>query len=226
MNLLIVDNQDVLRKGLTELVRNSVDTAVISEAKDGLAALSVAKASPPQLAILDIHMPHLDGIATARQLLSAHPELKIVFLTIHSDSETVRAAFDAGASGYVLKDDDVDVLLEAIRTVSDGHTFLSPQLSDTGEALTAAANHANKHTALSGILTKRQIEVLTLLATGLSVREIASKTGLSTKTLDSHRRHIQKRLDIHTTADLTRLAIREGLVDLDGVASNADHNAD
>ena len=214
MNILIAECQEILREGVAAVVREAFEGARVLTAEDGPGALACAKDVKLDLAILDIDLPKLSGIETSRLLLSDHPELRIIFLTLCGESSLIQQAFEAGASGYLLKHEHPDELQRAIVAATSGNRFLSSDLKDKFDV--GSMTDSGPQAVGVSCLTKRQIQVLSLVASGLSIREIASRTGLSTKTVDAHRRKICQRLEIESIADMTRVAIREGLVGLDG----------
>lgn len=214
--ILLVENQHLLREAVAELIRSMLDGVEVFEAEDGIAAMSVLRASRPDLAVIDGSTPHINGVATSQRLRAAHPSLAIIFLTEDRSLSTVREVFTAGANGYLLKSDSTDVLIDAIRAVLGGDKYLSPEIKGLSGSFLEADHSTGKGIDLSSVLTRRQVEVLALLASGMSIREISDQIGLSTKTLDSHRREIHRRLGINSIAEVTRYALQEGLIDLDG----------
>jgi DNA-binding NarL/FixJ family response regulator len=179
---------------------------VIGEAADGQEALLIAHQHHPDVAVLDIGMPHLNGLETARRLREALPQTKIVLLTMHTEDPYVLEAMQAGAVGYVLKTQAMLDLVQAIQNVVQGHIYLSPRIS---RALVTA--YLTRSGPTPDPLTSREREVLQLIAEGETTKEIAWRLRLSTKTVESHRIRLMRKLDIHETATLVRYAIRRGL---------------
>jgi two-component system response regulator NreC len=180
--------------------------AVIGEASDGQEALHIAHAQHPDVAVLDIGMPYLNGLETARRLRETLPQTKIVLLTMHTEDPYVLEAVQAGAVGYVLKTQAALDLVQAIRDVLQGEIYLSPKVSRT--VVTA---YLTRSDLPPDPLTSREREVLQLIAEGETTKEIAWRLGLSVKTVESHRIKLMRKLDIHETATLVRYAIRRGL---------------
>lgn len=214
MNILIIDSREILREGVAEMVRGCMPNATVTTASSGLSAMQAADAGRLDMVILDVELAEMSGIETAKRLRQAHPLVKPVFLTEQTDPTVARHALDAGAKGYLLKHEQPDILTQAIHRIANGETIISEPLRHQ----IPDANAANQAPQPAGFasLTKRQAQILAMVASGLSAREIASLTGLASKTVDTHRRSIGAKLGVDTTADYTRIAIREGLVSLDG----------
>jgi two-component system response regulator NreC len=205
IRILLADDHVIVRQGLRALLEQA-GLAVIGEASDGEKALEVAHEQQPDVAVLDIGMPRLNGLETARRLREAVPQAKIVLLTVHTEDPYVLEAMQAGAVGYVLKTQATLDLVQAIQAVLQGEIYLSPRVSRT--VVTA-------YLTRSGLppdpLTSREREILQLIAEGQTTKEIAWRLGLSAKTVESHRIRLMRKLDIHETATLVRYAIRRGL---------------
>ena len=204
--LLLADDHGLVRHGLRLLVEQA-GMVVMGEASDGLEALRLAHTHSPEVAILDIAMPHLNGIETARRLRETLPQLKSILLTMHTEEAYVLEALQAGAVGYVVKTQAAADLVEAIRTAVQGGIYVSPVVL-----------HAVVQAYLSGAplppdpLTPREREIVQRIAEGQTTKEIAAHLGLSVKTVESHRINLMRKLDIHETATLVRYAIRRGLI--------------
>lgn len=211
--ILLVDDHNILREGLFVMLEalNSID--VVAQASDGRTAISLTRKFNPDIVLMDINMPGLNGIDCAQKLKEEFPNLKIIILSMHSDRQLVIGALRAGISGYLLKDCDFEELKRAIQTVNANETYLSPQITGT-----VVKGYMDKLIQLDdsslGILTVREREILQLVAEGNSTRQMAEKINLSTKTIEYHRRNIMEKLDIHNTAELTKFAIREKLTTL------------
>jgi two-component system response regulator NreC len=207
--ILLADDHALIRQGLKALLEKQ-GCLVVGEAADGQEALRSAEITQPEIAILDISMPILNGIDTARQLKKSAPKTKIILLTQHDEDQYVTEALRAGVKGYVLKNQAADDLVLAIREVSKGSVYLSPRISravvDTYLDLTKARLGAEP---LSG----RERQVLQLVGEGKSSKDVATLLGISVKTAESHRARLMKKLDIHETAGLVRYAIRHGLLE-------------
>jgi len=205
--LLLADDHTILVEGLKALLAAEFD--VVATAGDGRAVLEAAKEYQPDIVLLDISMPGLNGIEAARRLKQSNPDSKLIVLTMHGDLSFVRAAFEAGASGYVLKQSAATELVTALREVDTGRRYISSLILERlgTETLTFLRRPAK----LSGDLTSRQREVLQLLAEGRVRKEIAEILGVSVKTVEFHKQKITEKLGLHTDAELTAYAIRHGI---------------
>jgi DNA-binding NarL/FixJ family response regulator len=205
IQILFADDHIMVRQAVRALLEQA-GMAVLGEASDGQEALQIAHAQPPDVALLDITMPHLNGLETARRLRDACPQTKMIMLTAHTEAPYVLEAVQAGAVGYVVKTQATGDLVQAIRDVLQGRMYVSPRVSHT--VVTAYLRHADLP---PDPLTSREREVLQLIAEGETTKEIAWRLELSTKTVESHRSRLMHKLDIHDTATLVRYAIRRGL---------------
>ena len=205
VRILLAEDHMIVRQGLRALLEQA-GMVVIAEASDGHEALRRAHEHPPDVAVLDIAMPHLNGLETARRLRETVPQTKIVLLTMHTEEPYVLEALQAGTVGYVLKTQAAGDLVQAIRDVLQGAVYLSPRVTNTvvQAYLTGASLPPDP-------LTTREREVLQRIAEGQTTKEIAAHLGLSVKTVESHRVNLMRKLDIHETATLVRYAIRRGL---------------
>ena len=203
--VLLADDHTLVMEGLKSLLASHVD--VVGSAEDGRALVEAAIRLKPDVIILDIAMPVLNGIEAARQLRKDLPAAKLIFLTMYSDALYVDEALRMGVSGYVLKRSAASDLLEAIQTVHRGHRYLTPLL---GRA-SGEAEPLRGQTVVSGDLTARQREVLQLVAEGRSEKEIAFELGISLKTVQFHKSNLTRHLGLHTTAELIKYAIRRGM---------------
>ncbi len=205
IRILLADDHVMLRQGLRTLLEQA-GMAVIAEASDGQEALQLAHKEHPDVVVLDIGMPYLNGFETARRLRDTLPRSKIVLLTMHTDEPYVLEALQTGAVGYVLKTQAAVDIVQAIRDVLQGGIYLSPRVS---RAVVTA--YLSRSEPPPDPLTAREREILQLIAEGETTKEIASRLGLSVKTVESHRINLMRKLDIHETATLVRYAIRRGL---------------
>ena len=211
LKILIVDDHKLMREGLAELIRHEDGMSVVGEAESGIMAVRLACELKPDIVLMDIEMPDLNGIEAARQIRKEAPEVKIIALSMHEDRRFVRQMFGAGARGYVLKGSAFEELAIAIRTVASGHIYANLNLSDM--LLTDYIKELSDTTKpMASLLTAREREVLQLLAEGNGNKEIAVKLNVSVTTIDSHRKHITDKLGLHSIAELTRYAIHEGMV--------------
>ena len=214
LKILLADDHKIVRDGLKSLLKKEDGMEVVGEADNGRKTVQLARDLEPEIIIMDISMPDLNGVEATRQILADSPDVKIIALSMHSDKRYVRAALSAGASGYLLKDSAFEELVEAIRTVDTGRFYLSTGVVGV-VVKDYVGSQANKEALTSDLLSAREREVLQLLAEGKSTKEIASDLYVSVKTIETHRQNIMQKLDIHTIAGLTRYAIREGLTSLD-----------
>ena len=211
--ILVADDHSILREGLRALLSNTPDLEVIGEAEDGQDTIKKVTQLQPHLVLIDLSMPIINGTEAIRVIKQRHPEIKIIALTVHKSEEYVRATLDAGADGYVLKDDTGGDLLSSIRNVRNGGIHLSPGICDK-----VINGYLDRRPAKSGSgrswdqLTVREREVLKLIAEGNKNREIAKHLSLSIKTVEKHRSNLMNKLDLHGVSALTAYAIDNNLV--------------
>ncbi len=215
IRILLADDHTIMRQGLRSLLEKEPEMEVVGEAEDGRKALRLVQELVPDIIVMDISMPNLNGIDATHKIVSKFPEVKIIALSIHSNKRFVADMLKAGASGYILKECLFDELVQAIRTVIDGGTYLSPRI--TGVVVGDYVEHLSAtlpESSLS-ILTEREHEVLQLLAEGKTTKQIALELHVSSKTIEANRHNIMEKLDIYSLAELTKYAIREGLTSLE-----------
>lgn len=205
--LLLADDHSLVIEGMRKLLENRYD--VVGTVEDGRALLDSATTLHPDVVLLDISMPLLNGIDAARQLKQQQPDIKLIFLTMHADRTYVNEAFKAGASGYLLKRSAGAELLQAIESVLAGNSYVTPLVAK--DLIRIAVDGTGGASSVRDILTPRQREVLQLVAEGHSVKEIASILNISPKTVEFHKTQIMDQLDLHTTAELTKYALTHGL---------------
>ena len=213
--ILLADDHKITRQGLRSLLEKQPDMKVVAEAEDGREAVRLARQLHPDVVIMDVSMPDLNGMAATRQILGKSKKVKIIALSMHSDTLFISEMLKSGASGYLLKDCAFEELREAIRTVIAGNIYLSPAISDV---VVDDYLHRLSKTGPSDsgeVLTDREREVLQLMAEGKSTKQIALELYISVKTVETHRRQIMNKLNIHTVAELTKYAIRKGLTTLE-----------
>jgi DNA-binding NarL/FixJ family response regulator len=216
MRILLADDHALVRSGLRVILAQIEPDAEVIEAGDGRTAIAVARRDRPSLCLLDISMPDLNGLDALPLLQAAAPAMQLLVLSMHRDREYVVRALRGGAQGYLVKDSAVDELADAIRTLRQGRVYVSRVIADAlvGELVRETPDRGAR--ARTGeapeSLTVRQGEVLRLIATGRSTREMAERLHLSVKTIETHRADLMRRLDIFDVAGLTRYAIRHGLV--------------
>jgi two-component system, NarL family, response regulator NreC len=204
--ILIADDHALFREGLKALIAPE-EFQVVAEAGNGQEAIRLAQQHQPEIALLDISMPGLNGVDAAREVLRASPRSRVMVLTMHKDNAYLAEALRAGARGYILKSRGTVELLEALREVARGEIYISPGLSRA-----VAESYLGGDAAIASPLSPREREVLQLIAEGRTTKEIAATLFISYKTAESHRQRIMGKLDIHETASLVRYAIRSGLV--------------
>lgn len=212
--IVLADDHQLMRAGLRSLLAKERDLEIVAEASDGCQAVELVTQHAPDLAIMDIGMPNLNGIEATRQIRASVPRTKVIALSMHASAQFVGRMLEAGASGYVLKDSAYEELLQAVRTVFAGQVYLSRGITgvvvDDYVRRRAVAPHVE-----AAKLTPREREIAQLLAEGHSTKEIAGQLHVSVKTVETHRQHIMEKLKIHGIAELTKYAIREGLTELD-----------
>ena len=213
IKILLVDDHKILRDGICSIVKGYPDMEVIGEAADGKTALRLVEELSPDVVIMDISMPDLNGIEATRRIIANHPNIKVIALSMHHDKQFVSEIFKAGASGYLLKDCAFDELEHAVNIVMDGKTYINPQIASLVIESLVNQPQATSQKAFS-LLTDREREVLQLIAEGQSTKEIATKLSVSAKTIESHRRQVMGKLNIRNVAKLTKYAIREGLTSI------------
>ena len=202
VHVLLVDDHTVVRQGLRKILEASADIEVVGEVGDGAAAITAAATLEPDVVLMDVRMERVNGIEATRQIVANQPRVRVLVLSMYDNEQFVRQAIEAGAKGYLLKDVDDEVLVEAVLTVTAGGTYFSSTFADevggSGSSL--------------DMLTPKEREVLRLIGEGLSNRAIGDRLGLSIHTVETHRKHVIEKLDLHSTVDLVRYAVRVGLV--------------
>lgn len=210
IKLLLVDDHPVVRMGIISCLARHEHLQIAGEAADGQEALRKARELMPDIMLMDIDMPQMDGLAVTELLRKEIPKIKVLILSMHSNTEYVMRIIQSGASGYVLKDSPTEELVRAIETVNAGEAFFSPEVART--ALNKYVRGGGENAG--GQLTHREREVLVQIAEGLSNKEIASKLGVGVRTVETHRERIMRKLNIHSVAGLTKFAISKGLISL------------
>ena len=214
--VLLAEDHTIVRKGLRSLLDKETGIKVVGEAEDGREAIAKAEELHPDVVVMDIAMPGLNGLEATRQIKKRFPDIKIIILTMHTNKEYVSQTLKAGASGYLVKKAAPDELISAINAVHKGNSFLSPSISRMviDEYIRRSKEISEGEEGFEQ-LTVREREVLQLIAEGRKTREIAELLYISIKTVETHRAHIMNKLDIHSTAELTRYAIRKGIISSD-----------
>ncbi len=211
--VLLADDHTIVRQGLRALLDSQEDIEVVGEAEDGRQAIENVKQLVPDIVVMDITMPSLNGIEATRQIKKLNPEIKVLVLTVHINEEYIYQVFQAGASGYLLKESAVSDLVSAINVAKKGEIFLSPSISKiiVKDYMKHAEGESGGFNSLN-LLTGREREILQLIAEGRTNKETAHLLKLSVKTVDVHRAHIMGKLNIHDVTGLVKYSIKKGLI--------------
>jgi DNA-binding NarL/FixJ family response regulator len=215
IKILLADDHKIVSDCLKPLINKQPDMMVVGEAENGRMVVALAQKLNPNVVIMDISMPDLNGIEATRQIIAKCPGVRIITLSMNSDRRYVTGMLNAGASGYLTKSCSFEELIRAVRAVAANKTYLSPDISDIVIKESLSRSSTEKSSVFS-TLTMRECEVLQMLAEGKTVKQIAVKLCLGIKTIYTHREQIMKKLNIHSTADLTKYALREGMTSLTG----------
>lgn len=207
IRVVIVDDHLLVREGIKRMLATSPNMTVVGEARDGLEGISVIKTARPDVALVDISMPRLDGVDTTTEIIAAGGPTRVLILTMYSDEHYARRCLRAGASGFLWKGSGLEELLHAIREVEAGRRYIPERLGSSATDI-----EVGPPTALDE-LTMREFQVLQLLARGMTNREIADDLDIGVKTVDTHRGKVLKKLNLRNNSDLTRYAIRHGLLE-------------
>jgi len=213
LRILLADDHALVRRGAGEVLHTQHGWRVIGEAANGLEAVEKTMKLKPDVAILDISMPELDGVEVVRQIREAVPDAKVLVLTMHESDQMVQRALDAGAHGYILKSDLTDSLPRAVEAIVEGKRFLTPKVSEI--VLEGFLNTGNNHRQgerAGARTTPREIEIIRLLAEGKSNKEIASMLGIAVRTVETHRAKIMLKLGLHSITELVHYAIRHKII--------------
>src|ERR1700756_3154019 len=217
LRILIADDHEVVRRGLCALLQAREGWEICADAKDGREAVDKARQLKPDVVILDVGMPNLNGLAATRQIMQQEPDIKVIVLTITDSDQVIREALDAGARGFVLKSDAARDLVTAVEAVQNKRMFFTPRVNDLvlagflEKGQTVSRNEAPKLPTL----TAREREITQLLAEGNSSKEVASLLNLSTKTVETHRSNIMRKLSFHSIRDLVVYAIKNNLIQIE-----------
>lgn len=212
--MLLADDHQLMREGLRSLVENTEGLKVVGEATNGRMAVKKVEELSPNVVVMDVSMPELNGIEATKQIREVSPNTRVIGLSMHSDRQYVGKMLEEGAHGYLLKEGAFEELETAINTVTNGRTYLSPRIADVVIENYVRGMPTEDPSAYTQ-LTPREREVLQLLVEGESTRKAARTLGISPKTIETHRRNIMEKLDIHNIAELTKYAIQEGITSLD-----------
>lgn len=216
IRILIADDHKIMREGLRALLDKQSDMQVVAEAEDGLTTVRLARELAPDIVIMDIAMPDLNGIGATQKIKAELPDVKVIALSMHSDRRFIAEMFRSGASGYLLKDHSFEELSNAIRVVVSNRIYLSPSIAGIVIEDYVRQLQKDEISPVTDVLTDREVEVLQLIAEGHSTKDIAFRLHVSTKTVETHRRQIMEKLDLFSIAELTKYAIRQGLTTVEG----------
>jgi DNA-binding NarL/FixJ family response regulator len=215
IRVLIADDHKIMLAGLRSLLEKQSDIDVVGEAENGRKAVQMVQEKKPDVVVMDVSMPDLNGIEATTQIKESVPESKVIALSMHSDKRFVMGMLRAGAAGYLLKDCASQELANAIAQVAGGKKYLSPEITGVVINDFLQGGTPEEDGTVASVLSAREREVLQLIAEGWSTKQIASHLYVSIKTIETHRRQIMKKLDLHSIADLTKYAIREGLTSVE-----------
>jgi DNA-binding NarL/FixJ family response regulator len=213
VSIVLADDHQLFRTGLRQLIERHRELAVVGEAAPGLAAGEAARELQPDIVLMDISMPEMNGIEAARRISEDCPDSRVIVLSMHADRRYIYEALRAGAKGYLLKDAAPEELLRAIERVMHGQFYLSAKINE--QVIRDFIQLPQDRGSSFIVLSAREREVLQLLAEGKSAKQIANLLNLSVKTVETHRQHIMDKLNLHSLPELTRYAIREGLISLE-----------
>ena len=211
IKIILADDHAMLRHGLSRSFEQEEDIDVIGQTEDGHSTIELVKELMPDIVIMDIGMPDLNGIETTRRIMQEYPNIKVIGLSMHSSDKYVREMFRAGAQGYLLKNCSFDELVEAIRTVMGGQTYISPAIGDM--IIREYTSKDDEQKSVFSVLSQREREVLQLLSEGKTTKQIGRKLHISPKTVEAHRLRVMDKLEIDNVAQLTKYAIQEGLTE-------------
>lgn len=214
IKVIIADDHKLIRQGLCSMLDKEKDIVVVAQTGKGREAVTLVDDLKPDVVILDINMPDLNGIDAARQILNRHDDVKIIALSMNSSRRFVIGMLKAGATAYLVKQCAYEELATAIRAVANNKSYLSPQIHDVVIS-DYVSNPSNEEASLSSILSLREREVFQLVVEGLKSEEIADRLCVSVKTVSAHRRQIMKKLNVKNVVELTRIAVSEGLISAD-----------
>jgi len=214
VTVLLADDHKIMRDGLRALLEKEPGLEVIGEAADGRTAVALARELKPSVVVMDVAMPDLNGIEATKQIAAKAPGARVLALSMHADRRYVAGMLGAGATGYLLKDSAFEEVAHAIREIAADRPYVSAKIKDV--VIEDYVHQMQRDEApAESILTDREREVVQLLAEGVSVKEAATRLNLSVKTIETHRQHVMHKLEIHSLAELTKYAIREGLTSVE-----------
>ncbi len=209
IKIILADDHAILRHGLSRLFEQQKEVVVVGQASDGHAVLDLVRELLPDVVVMDISMPELNGIEATRKIMADFPHVKVIALSMHSSDKYIREMFKAGASGYLLKNCPFEELMEAVRTVAAGKTFISPSIGN--QIIQDFISKPTEKSSVFSVLSQREREVLQAMAEGKTTKQVAKRLHISPKTVEVHRLNIMNKLNIDNIAQLTKYAVLEGL---------------
>jgi len=212
LRILIADDHGLVRRGAREVLHSRRGWRVVGEAANGREAVQKAKELKPDVAVVDIGMPELDGVEVARQIRESVPDTKVLVLSMHESDQMVRRALEAGARGYLLKSDLTECLAKAVQAVAEGKRFLTPKVSEIVLEGFLKTSSWHQHGKRAGRTTPRELEIIRLLAEGKTNKEIAAQLGIAVRTVETHRAKIMVKLGLHSLAEIIHYAMRHGII--------------
>lgn len=213
IKVILADDHQLFREGLANLLAESKEVEVIAQAVNGKDAIDKAKKLRPDVMIMDINMPEMDGVEATSQLLKEISEMKIIGLSIHANKQYIKGMLEAGSSGYLFKNCSYDELIKAIQTVHIGKKYLSEKITEI--LIQEYLTKEEIGPITSSELTDRESEILKLIAEGISVSDISNQLFVSIKTINTHKQHILEKLNLKTTTDIIKYALKKGIISLD-----------
>lgn len=213
IKIILADDHQLFREGLANLLADFPEIEVIAQAVNGKDAIDKARQLNPDVVIMDINMPDLDGVGATAQLLKEEPDIKVIGLSMHIDKQYIKGMLEAGASGYLFKNCSYDELIKAIQTVHRGKKYLSEKITEI--LIQEYLTKEEIGPSTSSELTDRESEILKLIAEGISVSDISNQLFVSIKTINTHKQHILEKLNLKTTTDIIKYALKKGIISLD-----------
>ena len=215
INILVVDDHSLVREGIIAMLSGVDSFSIVGDAASGEESIPIVETLNPDVILMDINMPGLNGIETSKVLLTKNADLRIIILSMDVTQEYISEAIKAGVSGYLAKDSKKDILIQAIRKVNSGEQYFGERVSEVIFKGFYSQSKGEKIAKQNKDLSKREVEVLKLIASGMSNRDIADKLFISIRTVDAHRNHIMQKLSLKSTAELVKYAIKEQIIELD-----------
>jgi len=210
IKIVIADDHQLFREGLANLLSNDKDIEIVAQAGNGIDTIDKIMEQEPDVVLMDISMPEMDGIEATQRIVAVKPGIKIIALSMHAEKQYIKGMFEAGASGYLFKNCSYDELIKALHTVSSGEKYLSKKITEI--MIQDYLGKEENVTVFTAELTERESEILKLIAEGHSVSEISERLFVSVKTIGTHKQHILEKLNLKTTTDLVKYAIRKGII--------------